>query len=76
MTPGGGSRLLISTGQGDEVVKQMASLGRGEAAEAWPLSPESSDPSCLHCPVGGVWRLNGPREDGQTWVGREMEVER
>lgn len=36
-----------------------------EAAETQPLSPESSDPSCLHCPAGGEGRLNWPREGGQ-----------
>lgn len=48
----------------------MVSSGRGEAAKIQPLSPEPSDPFCLHCPVdllGGQEVLNWPMEDGQIW---------
>lgn len=49
-----GRKRPIPVGQGDEVVEQTASSGREETAEAYPLRPEPSDPSCFHCPVEGV----------------------
>ena len=68
-----GRKLPIPVGQGDEVVEQTASAGREETAKAYPLRPEPSDPSCLHCPVDGVGEqgvLNWPMEDGQIWGGQ------
>ena len=48
-------------GRGGEVVEQVASSGRGEAAPQLRILA-----FYLHCPMDGVVVLNWPREDGQT----------
>lgn len=54
MTPSEGIEVPIHAEQGEKVLEQMANSGRGDAAKAQALISESSDPSCLHCPMDEV----------------------
>lgn len=70
VTPSEGIEVPIHAGQENKVLEQMANSGRGDAAKAQALISESSDPSCLHCPINEVG-VGCPGRMGRFREGRE-----